>query len=101
MLLLVYSRCPGAVAYIYEISWCFFLIYRRCPGAGCPRVEAKRESHGQMWLAPRDEEPETGREETADQKQYIWLGPSWARPRDHMASVPRSDNKGRIGKYQN
>ena len=70
----------------------FLLVYRSCPGAGCPRLEAaKRESqgHDHMWLAPREEEPETEREETTDHKQYIWLGPSWARPREHLASVPR------------
>ena len=53
---------------------------------------AKREDqgHGHMWLALGDEEPETQREESTDHKQYIWLGPSWDRPRERVASVPRS-----------
>ena len=62
-----------------------------------PQV-AKREEqgHGQMWLAPTEEE----REETTNNKQYIWLGPSWARPREHLASVPRSDRGAEMGNQE-
>ena len=64
-------------------------------------VKREDQGHGHMWLAPSDEEPETEREEDTDHKQYIWLGPSWTRPRGQLASGgPRSYKGGQNGEMK-